>query len=161
MYSFSKLNFNFKVTEIKCPEGISLAANHKYKAVHELEGDIEALKLIDLEKEGLSEYKDYLKRIFGSVRSSRDETTLSYKSSSPQQETLSTVETAIEEVFAQVADSTGSIDVSEASRVVSKLNSRLSALNFGVKDVHSFYQALHVTSDRLSIDDFKKAYFNV
>jgi len=125
--------------------------------MHELEGDIEALKLVDLDKEGLSEYKDYLQRIFGSARSSRDDTS-STKSQSP--ETLSTVENAIEEAFKAIADNTGSIDISEASRVVSKLNSRLSK-NFGEKDVNSFYQALHVKSDRLSIDDFKKAYFNV
>lgn len=147
------------VSDIKCPEGIQLAAQHKYKGVHELEGDIEALKLVDLDKEGLSEYKDYLQRLFGSVRSSRDDT-LSSKASSPQPETLSTVENAIEEAFKAVADSTGSIDISEASRVVSKLNNRLSR-NFGEKDVHSFYQALNVKSDRLSIDDFKKAYYNV
>lgn len=155
--------FNKKVTDIKCPDGIALAADHKYKQVHELEGDIEALKLVDLEKEGLSEYKDYLKRIFGSARSSRDVTRSSSSksnSSSPQPETLSTVENAIEEAFKSIADNSGSIDISEASRVVSKLNSRLSR-NFGEKDVNSFYQALNVKSDRLSIDDFKKAFYNV
>jgi hypothetical protein len=30
------------------PDGITLAAEYKYNPVHELEGDIEALKLVDL-----------------------------------------------------------------------------------------------------------------
>lgn len=44
--------------EFKRPEGIKLAADiNNNNFVHELEGDIDALKLIDLEKEGLSQYK--------------------------------------------------------------------------------------------------------
>ena len=36
------------VLDIKNPEGVELAANHRYSSVHELEGDVDALKLIDL-----------------------------------------------------------------------------------------------------------------
>jgi hypothetical protein len=46
------------VTEIRPPPGLILAA--EYEPNYELEGDIDALKLIDLDKEGLSEYKKYL-----------------------------------------------------------------------------------------------------
>lgn len=41
-----------------------LAADHKPSAIYELEGDVHALKLVDIDKEGLSEYKDYLKNYF-------------------------------------------------------------------------------------------------
>ena len=36
------------VLDLPTPDGITLAAEYKYNPVHELEGDIEALKLVDL-----------------------------------------------------------------------------------------------------------------
>lgn len=36
------------VLDIKNPDGVELAANHRYSNVHELEGDVDALKLVDL-----------------------------------------------------------------------------------------------------------------
>jgi hypothetical protein len=49
------------VSEIPTPGGLVLAADYKPKNVYELEGDLDALNLIDLDNEGLSEYKQYLK----------------------------------------------------------------------------------------------------
>ena len=49
------------VLDIKPPEGIVLAADYKYKNIYELEGDVAALNLVDLEREGLAEYRSYLK----------------------------------------------------------------------------------------------------
>jgi len=46
--------------EVKVLHGIPLAAENTHKYYMELEGDIHALALIDLDKEGLSEYKHYL-----------------------------------------------------------------------------------------------------
>jgi hypothetical protein len=51
------------VVDIDTPNGLVLAADFKFKGPYELEGDIEALKLIDLEKEGLGEYKSYLSKL--------------------------------------------------------------------------------------------------
>lgn len=48
------------VLDIKPPNGVVLASEYTYNAVHELEGDIEALKLVDLEREGLGEYRAQL-----------------------------------------------------------------------------------------------------
>ncbi len=54
------------VLDIPTPEGLVLAANVKPRGVHELEGDasaLEALKnYVDLDKEGLSVYKDFLNK---------------------------------------------------------------------------------------------------
>ncbi len=49
------------VTQIKPPTGIVLAADQHRRLFHELEGEIDALKLVDLDKEGLGEYKEWLK----------------------------------------------------------------------------------------------------
>lgn len=48
------------VKEIPTPQGMTLAAEKPYDPVHELVGDVDALRLVDLDREGLSEYKTYL-----------------------------------------------------------------------------------------------------
>ena len=49
------------VLDIKPQCGVELAANKRFNPVHELEGDVCALKLVNLECEGLSAYKNQLK----------------------------------------------------------------------------------------------------
>ena len=39
--------------DIKTPEGLVLVADYQFNGVHELEGDLQALKQVDLEREGL------------------------------------------------------------------------------------------------------------
>lgn len=51
------------VKEIKPPEGLILAADSNSPLMYELEGDLHALTLVDLEREGLVEYKNFLKQI--------------------------------------------------------------------------------------------------
>lgn len=58
------------VLDIKTPEGLVLAAEQSNNcSVHELEGDLDALKLVDLEREGLGEYKSYLQRLISASNS--------------------------------------------------------------------------------------------
>lgn len=51
------------VLDIKTPEGLVLAADYHYNAVHELEGDVKAMGFIDLEREGLTEYRSVLNKM--------------------------------------------------------------------------------------------------
>lgn len=51
------------VLEIKPPAGVILAADHQYNSIYELEGDVQALRLIDLDREGLSEYRQLVNRL--------------------------------------------------------------------------------------------------
>jgi hypothetical protein len=52
------------VLDIETPKDLSLAANFNYSNnIYELEGNLEALKLIDLDREGLSEYRPQLEKI--------------------------------------------------------------------------------------------------
>lgn len=118
------------VLDIKHPEGIELAANHRYSQIHELEGDIEALKLVDLDREGLGEYKHYLEQFFKATGSQMSQTSTSTSTSSDI--FASSLESAIENIFRSIdVGNTGSIDISEASRVVLKLNTRLGR-NYGI-----------------------------
>ena len=54
------------VLDIKAPDGIELAADRQKKHLLDLEGDVEALRLVDLEKEGLGEYRPYLNKLINS-----------------------------------------------------------------------------------------------
>ncbi len=49
------------VRDIKHPDGLPLAADLKHQYLYDLEGDLDALDLIDLNREGLGEYEQYLK----------------------------------------------------------------------------------------------------
>lgn len=51
------------VKEIKPPVGVILAADSGASTIYELEGDVYALNLVDLEREGLMEYRYLLKQI--------------------------------------------------------------------------------------------------
>jgi hypothetical protein len=54
------------VRNIKTPDGLVLAADYQLNSKlspHELVGDVEALRLVDLDREGLSEYRPYLERL--------------------------------------------------------------------------------------------------
>lgn len=51
------------VLDIKTPPDLVLAANHQYNDLHELYGDVDALRLVDLEREGLGQYRNYLQRL--------------------------------------------------------------------------------------------------
>lgn len=51
------------VLDIATPDNLELAADCKQSLVHELEGQVEALRLVDLDQEGLAEYKIQLARL--------------------------------------------------------------------------------------------------
>jgi hypothetical protein len=51
------------VLDIKPPAGVVLAADYQYNQTHELEGDLQALRYVDLEREGLAEYRAQLQRL--------------------------------------------------------------------------------------------------
>lgn len=52
------------VLNINTPHEIGvLAADYKYSSVYELEGQLEGLKFVDLDKEGLSEYRPQLSQL--------------------------------------------------------------------------------------------------
>lgn len=51
-----------KLFFLKTPDGLVLAADFHNNDVYELEGEVEALKLVDLDREGLAEYRSQLKK---------------------------------------------------------------------------------------------------
>ena len=123
------------VSEFKTPEGLTLAANAKYSSVYELYGDVNALKLVDLSANGLSEYASI-------VASFSDD-----KSS------------AVEAAFKAVdTGKTGFISLAQAQSMLLRLNSSLGR-TYGEKELKIFFQALDSNRDgQLSLDELRKAF---
>jgi hypothetical protein len=109
------------VNQIQTPEGIVLAANHVAKNVHILDGDIEGLSLVDLDKEGLAEYKTQLdqlgiKYLGGSYENNNENSNNTFK----KIETIETiVETTTTTTTTTSSSSSASAGLKSASTVIS------------------------------------------
>jgi Ca2+-binding EF-hand superfamily protein len=166
------------VKEIKTPDDIVLAANHdSSKLSPELEGDVEALRLVDLDKEGLSEYKSLFQNNVRKSTSFANKSTLtspiknlaensqatasagSLQLASASQATANQLANLVEILFQQIdRHDTGSISVEDAEKLVLRLNSRLGRA-YGEDDVKAFFTALDKNEDgQLNLEEFKEAF---
>lgn len=130
------------VLDISTPNEIGpLAAGYQYRSVHELEGQLEGFKYINLDIEGMAEYRAQLVakgiRDLGAASvSSSSASYASYESSAH-----SGVATAALQIFKMIdIDNSGSITVEEAERIVLKLNSQMSR-SYGEVEVKAFFGA--------------------
>ncbi len=164
------------VTDIKTPDGLVLAANYQYNNLYELEGDLQALRLVDLDREGLGEYRTYLNRLgvsggagaaavssvgfggnYGASSSVSYGNAASYGSAS-----ASVSSDLVEQVFRSLnADNDNRISRSEAERAFLQLNSRLGR-SYGENEVSSFFAALDKNGDGyLDLSEFRRAFLNL
>ena len=145
------------VREIRPPAGVVLAAEYQAPSLFELEGDVDALRLIDLEQWGLSEYRSYLS---GGYRASQATSVSSAASSAAAAFSVSAaqvVNAILTELFAAVdLDGNGRVTTSEAEKVLLKLNSRLGR-SYGSADVTAFFRQLDTNRDgRVDLEEFKR-----
>ena len=158
------------VNEIRQPDGLVLAADYKPSAIHELEGDLHALKLIDLEQEGLGDYKQYLIRL-GVLENAAYQvisTSGSFGSGSPtvSASVSAAADNALEEIVENIfrtidRNNNGIINVEDAEKTLLRLNSRLGR-RYGEDDVRAFFNALDVNNDgTLDLNEFKRAFLNI
>lgn len=175
------------VLDIKPPNGVVLAADYQYNQTHELEGDLHALRLVDLERVGLGEYKQQLERLGINQSSVAHSTSTpinvhdeSFNSQQHQQTgnlqnrqttpivttnfnspnyASSNALTIISEIFSQVdKDNNGRLYVDEAEKLLLKLNSRLGR-RYGDEDIRHFFQYLNIDPDgTISLKEFKLAF---
>ena len=139
---------------------------HKPNLIHELEGDIEALRLVDLvtilryridlqfikfsflkqDSEGLSEYKSLFLK------------TKKVKATKTPSETSLSISATIDALFKAIDnDKSGTISINEAARIVLKINSRLGR-SYGEDDVINFMSALDINGDnKITLDEFRNA----
>lgn len=144
------------ILDIKPPDGLVLAAdspNSEY--VHELEGEVEALKLIDMEREGLSDYIPQM-----SKHSSRlSQISLKKSSQSLYEPPTSSIESVkmqiIDQIFDELdTDGKGFLSVKEAERILLKLNTRLGR-SYGEDDLKDLLYNLDTEDDNGQISQEK------
>jgi hypothetical protein len=172
------------VHDIKTPDGVVLASDYHYNPVHELEGDVEALKLVDLEREGLSEYREILARRgisyigdgnvgeqaarFQSSSEVITETKQSISRSnstkieSRRQSTSSNVTEVVNRIFQGIdLNHDGTISVDEAGHMLLVLNSRLDR-KYGEDDLFNFVNSLDKNKDgKVDFSEFKYAFMGL
>lgn len=151
------------VLDIKPPSGVVLASEYTYNPVHELEGDLEALKLVDLEREGLTEYRPQLLNNYSFndsyLNMSNNGTLIDSSYSTSLQYFTPTALSTIEQIFSTIdIDSNGNISVEEAEKILLRLNSRLNR-NYGENEVSHFFHSLDSNRDgNINLNEFKAAF---
>ena len=177
------------VFDIKHPDGLVVAADYKAKELHELEGDLHALKLINLDAEGLGGYRHYLARLgvlenaayqiiqaSGSFEMRRNSieglesasalATTANISSSPSVAISAAASNALGEIVENIfrtidRNNNGIINVEDAEKTLLRLNSRLGR-RYGEDDVRAFFSALDINNDgTLDLNEFKRAFLNI
>lgn len=160
------------VFDIKNPDGVLLASEYQPSSFHELEGDLHALKLVNLEQEGLGEYKSYLTKM-GVIDAQPTRSTVSFKDLISQAPDLGSItmsaeeesvdDEALHELITQIfqtidTKNRGRITVEDAEKTLLRLNSRLGR-NYGENDVRAFFGALDCNNDgTLELEEFKRAF---
>ncbi|RNA41359.1 hypothetical protein BpHYR1_043584 [Brachionus plicatilis] len=153
------------VLGIKPPQGVTLAAERPFSQVHILEGEVHALKLVDLDREGLAEYKSQVDRSsFGDGgQSGLEKYTDKYFSSgyNLQSAQMFKSEMSMADLVTDIfneedMDQSGSLSVEEARKLMQKLNAQL---NTDYEDVERFLSALDRDQDgRISLKELRKAF---
>jgi Ca2+-binding EF-hand superfamily protein len=139
------------VKEIRPPMGVILASEYVGSGIYDLEGDIEALKLIDLEKEGLIEYKSYVEKVSSSYSYSTTSSSTNRVSAGK-----SIVNSILQELFESIdTDSSGKISRSEAESLLLRLYSRLGK-NYCQSEAVEFVRLFDINFDgMISFEEFK------
>jgi hypothetical protein len=164
------------VLDIKTPDGLVLAADSQAQTFYELEGDVQALGLVDLDREGLSEYRAFLSKLgisfnagglaasgasFGSAGASFGASGASFGASGASfgASAGGASQAVVAEIFNSVdTDHSGKISISEANAILLRLNSRLNR-QYGENDIRAFFQALDTNNDgQIDLQEFRRAY---
>jgi hypothetical protein len=151
------------VKEIQTPSEVGvLAADYRPKELIELEGQLEGFQYVDLDKEGLGEYRSYLSQLgindLGAAAAAAAETaSVASTKVSAASSTSNAASSAAVKIFAMIdANNTGRISVNEAERIVLRLNSRLHR-SYGENDVRAFFTSI-TDSDHITQEEFVAAF---
>jgi hypothetical protein len=124
--------------EIRPPVGVVLAAEWNAPALIDLEGDIQAFNLIDLDNEGLGEYKDWFKKYLESLKPASKPAPLSIEA---------VLDALLTELFAGFdANSDSRISIDEAEAHVLKIMGRLGR-PYSKQDADDFFKILDSTQN--------------
>ena len=154
------------VTAIETPNNMELAANAKpADAPHELVGDLQALKLIDMDKEGLSEYKKHACKKLARLERSLVKSMSSMSSSSSSQDSVVSTKSVgdlIEKIFKTIdVNNDGIINMKSVNKILLRLNTRMGK-NYGEDDCKEFLATLDPSGDgTFDLPKFKSAFYKM
>ena len=162
------------VLDIATPNEVGvLAADYKAKASFELEGQLEGFAYVNLDKEGLSEYRAFLlskgiKDLGAGAASSSASFSASASGSagaasfsvSGSASGSASASVSAAQIFAMIdVDNSGSISVEETGKILLKLNSRFQR-SYGENNITELFKLLDVNGDgKLNLKEFT-AIFN-
>jgi len=140
------------VLDIKTPSEVGqLAAEYKGSSLYELEGQLEGFQFVNLDTEGLAEYREQL--LGKGIRDLGAGSASASASSS-----ASGVAAAAGQVFDMIdTDRSGEISVDEAMSIVLRLNSQLKRA-YGETEVKAFFSALSGGSQNISKAAFTQGF---
>jgi len=140
------------VKDIRTPSDVGvLAADYTAESVYELEGQLEGFKYINLDNEGLSEYRSYL--LSKGIRDLGASGSASGSSSGS-----GSVSAAASQIFSMIdRDNSGEISVDEAESIVLRLNSQLKR-SYGSNEVKAFFSAVSGGSEQITRSQFLSAF---
>jgi hypothetical protein len=141
------------VLDIKTPADVgTLAADYRYRSVLELEGQLEGFQYVNLDTEGLSEYRAQLLAM--GIRDLG--ASASYSSSSS-----SSLAQAATQVFEMIdKDNSGTVTLDEAESIVLKLNSQLKR-SYGEAEVRAFFSAVSTDGANVTKSQFLNAFLRL
>lgn len=142
------------VLDIATPSDVgTLAADYRYRSVLELEGALEGFRYVNLDTEGLSEYRAQLLAL--GIRDLGASGSASFSSSS------SSVSAAAAQVFDLIdKDHNGTVTLEEAESIVLKLNSQLKR-SYGETEVRSFFSAVSTDGATVTKNQFLSAFLKL
>merc|ERR1719215_1676118 len=145
------------VLDIQTPSEIGvLAANYVAKSSFELEGQLEGFKYINLDSEGLSEYRSFL--LSKGIRDLGASASVGSASSFSASASASAVTAAASQIFEMIdRDNSGEISVEEAETIVLRLNSQLKR-SYGEFEVKAFFSAISGGSSQITKSQFLSAF---
>ena len=137
------------VLDIATPQDVGvLAADYRYRSVLELEGQLEGFQYVNLDTEGLSEYRAQLLAM-----GIRD-----LGASGSSSASVSGVAQAAGAVFDMIdRDQSGAVTLEEAESIVLKLNSQLKR-SYGEAEVRAFFSAVSTDGANVTKSQFLNAF---
>jgi hypothetical protein len=138
------------VLDIATPADVgTLAADFRYRSVLELEGQLEGFQYVNLDTEGLSEYRAQLLAM--GIRDLGASGSVSSSSASGVSQAAAAVFDMIDK------DHNGTVTLEEAESIVLKLNSQLKR-SYGEAEVRSFFSAVSTDGANVTKSQFLAAF---
>ena len=153
------------VKEIKPPAGVILAADSGASNVYELEGDVYALNLVDLEREGLVEYRYLVKPLEAPPSIAKPNTSFAISNktyvSPPYVKNDSNINlNLLNELYKSidVDPSNNTISSKDAEKILSRVTNRISKFKDNAGQ-NAFLTSLHNSKEhRIDFNVFKQAF---